>query len=170
MATEKQKAANQANAARSTGPKTAAGRKRASRNSLKHGIFSRDLVLPWEDPKAFNALLEGLCDDLKPEGITEALLVEQMAVAIWKQSRLTGQEAAIMRQQWRSELGSTTNRGLDTELLEDKALAFTLPLRLDRILAYQQLLSRDFYRAYNTLQARRREREKTIDGEAEASP
>lgn len=40
MATEKQIAANRANALRSTGPKTAAGRKRSSQNAFKHGLSS----------------------------------------------------------------------------------------------------------------------------------
>lgn len=38
MATEKQIAANRRNAMRSTGPKTAAGKRRSSQNSLKHGL------------------------------------------------------------------------------------------------------------------------------------
>ena len=38
MATEKQIAANRANALCSTGPKTAAGKKRSSQNALRHGL------------------------------------------------------------------------------------------------------------------------------------
>jgi len=38
MATERQIAANRRNARRSTGPRSAAGRKRSSRNSLRHGL------------------------------------------------------------------------------------------------------------------------------------
>jgi hypothetical protein len=38
MATEKQKAANRANAQKSTGPKTAAGRLKSSRNAYRHGL------------------------------------------------------------------------------------------------------------------------------------
>jgi hypothetical protein len=38
MATEKQIAANRANALRSTGPKTAAGKERSSQNALRHGL------------------------------------------------------------------------------------------------------------------------------------
>jgi hypothetical protein len=40
MASEKQIAANRANAMRSTGPKTAAGRLRSSRNAFRHGLSS----------------------------------------------------------------------------------------------------------------------------------
>jgi hypothetical protein len=38
MASEKQVAANRANAMRSTGPKTAAGKLKASRNAFRHGL------------------------------------------------------------------------------------------------------------------------------------
>jgi hypothetical protein len=38
MATEKQIAANRANANKSTGPKSVAGKERSSRNSIKHGL------------------------------------------------------------------------------------------------------------------------------------
>jgi hypothetical protein len=38
MTTEKQIAANRLNARRSTGPKTAAGKRRASQNALRHGL------------------------------------------------------------------------------------------------------------------------------------
>jgi hypothetical protein len=39
LASEKQIAANRANAKRSTGPKTAAGKQKSSRNAFRHGLF-----------------------------------------------------------------------------------------------------------------------------------
>ena len=45
MATAKQVAANRANAARSTGPRTAAGRTKSSRNAFRHGL---SLPLPLD--------------------------------------------------------------------------------------------------------------------------
>jgi hypothetical protein len=39
MASEKQIAASRANAKRSTGPKTAAGRLKSSRNAYRHGLL-----------------------------------------------------------------------------------------------------------------------------------
>ena len=41
MATERQLAANRRNARRSTGPRSGAGKKRASRNSYRHGLTAR---------------------------------------------------------------------------------------------------------------------------------
>ena len=56
MASEKQIAANRANAKRSTGPKTAAGRATSSRNAYQHGL---SLELPLNDP-AFGARMDAM--------------------------------------------------------------------------------------------------------------
>ena len=85
MATAKQIAANRANARKSTGPTTPAGKARARRNSYKHGLLSRELILDWEEEREFRRLLNALLDEYRPEGATETLLVEQMAVSAWKQ-------------------------------------------------------------------------------------
>ena len=64
MATEKQIAANRANAKRSTGPKTAAGRAKSSRNAYRHGL---SCDLPLED----------LALRVRVNSIAEALLADQ---------------------------------------------------------------------------------------------
>ena len=45
VVSEKQLAANRRNAKKSTGPKTTAGKVRARRNSLRHGLLARDVVV-----------------------------------------------------------------------------------------------------------------------------
>ena len=45
----RQRQANQRNALQSTGPRTADGKRRASRNATKHGLLARDLLLDDED-------------------------------------------------------------------------------------------------------------------------
>jgi hypothetical protein len=47
MATEKQVAANRANAAKSTGPRSVAGKKRAAHNSFRHGLSIQPLDLEF---------------------------------------------------------------------------------------------------------------------------
>jgi hypothetical protein len=46
MATERQIAANRANAKRSTGPKTRGGRRRASQNAYVHGLAGQRPIEP----------------------------------------------------------------------------------------------------------------------------
>ena len=57
MASEKQIAANRANALKSTGPKTAAGRSKSGRNAFRHG-----LSLPVEIDGDVSAKIEALVD------------------------------------------------------------------------------------------------------------
>jgi hypothetical protein len=64
MATTQQKTdANRANARRSSGPRTAAGKSKSSRNARKHGLCAENTLLPGEniaDFRAHAAELEGL--------------------------------------------------------------------------------------------------------------
>jgi hypothetical protein len=46
MTTEKQIAANRANAQESTGPRTAVGKAASSANALKSGIYAKFLLIP----------------------------------------------------------------------------------------------------------------------------
>jgi hypothetical protein len=66
MATEKQIAANRANAKRSTGPKTKWGRRASSRNAIKHGLSCppTDEAVPTDIDHLTRALIhEGADDD-----------------------------------------------------------------------------------------------------------
>jgi hypothetical protein len=62
LATERQIAANRANAKRSTGPKTAAGRLKSSRNALRHGL-SLPLRLDIETSAKAEAIARALTGD-----------------------------------------------------------------------------------------------------------
>jgi hypothetical protein len=63
MASDKQIAANRANAEKSTGPRTAAGRAKSSRNSYRHG-----LSLPMQpDPQAVETLAKAIAGEIAGE-------------------------------------------------------------------------------------------------------
>jgi hypothetical protein len=57
-------AAAEANAKRSTGPQTRAGKARSRLNAVKHGLTAKDIVIGDEDPKEFEALRSALTADL----------------------------------------------------------------------------------------------------------
>jgi hypothetical protein len=97
MASVKQIAANRRNAARGTGPKSAAGKQVARMNALKHGLQAAHVVIPGEDPEEFEALLRGLEEDYLPVGFRESLLVERIAECTWRLQRARLMETAIMR-------------------------------------------------------------------------
>src|SRR4051812_29064557 len=77
-----------------TGPRTVRGKEKSSQNSVKHGIFSKVVLLPGESQVEFDALLRGLCEDFQPVGTFEDGLVEVLAVTRWRQRRLLIAEGA----------------------------------------------------------------------------
>jgi len=78
----------------STGPRTAAGKQKSSRNALKNGIFSKFLILKSESRADFGALRRGLLNDLQPEGTLETALVESLVMILWRKARLLRAENA----------------------------------------------------------------------------
>ena len=93
--------ANRQNALKSTGPRTLKGKTYSRRNSLKHGLFARDLFSEFgvqsENPKEFESLHAQLREELKPVGRIKALEIEYIAVCWWKRARLWRHENAEMR-------------------------------------------------------------------------
>ena len=88
MATERQIAANRANAKRSTGPVTEAGKQASSQNALHHGLLSHScIILKGERADRFDALLASLIQEFQPTTPNEHMLIQTMAVARWRQVR-----------------------------------------------------------------------------------
>ncbi len=79
--------ANRENAQHSTGPKTPEGKKRSSLSALRHGLTGRVVLMPDEDLQAYEAFSKRWVDDLKPAGIVEETLVQQLADCQWVLSR-----------------------------------------------------------------------------------
>ena len=98
--TEKQLAANRANAQRSTGPRTPEGRDAVRYNALKHGILSQSLIpeamAPYESREEFEELHATLRDEFAPANSVEELLVEQIATTVWRLARLYRAEAGTI--------------------------------------------------------------------------
>ena len=96
MATEKQIAANRANAAKG-GPKTQEGKDRCKMNALKHGFTARTvIVLPTENKEDFQHLRQGLVDSFHPQSMMELTLVEKLSVIQWKWNRKEAAEAGLL--------------------------------------------------------------------------
>lgn len=72
----------------SGGPQTSEGKKIASRNSLKTGTYSKQIVLPTESQEEFDQLVEQFQRDFYPKDAVEMMLVREMAVIAWKKLRL----------------------------------------------------------------------------------
>ena len=103
---ERQLAANRANAQRSTGPRTPEGQAASAQNALKHGILSQAVIPPtlerFESREEYDALLASFVESLAPEGPVEEMLVERIATSYWRLARLLRAEAAAIatRRDW----------------------------------------------------------------------
>lgn len=79
---------------RGTGPRTPAGKERSKHNALKHGVFSKVIVLNNESRQEYDSVLIGLQDAINPQGMLEDILVEKLAALTWQQRRLLIAEGA----------------------------------------------------------------------------
>ncbi len=96
MRSEKQRQASRTNGAKSRGPTSPEGKAVSKFNGLKHGLRAEHVVLPGEDPLAFEAERQGWIQDWKPISHTRAILVERAAVASWRLRRAVKAEAAFL--------------------------------------------------------------------------
>jgi hypothetical protein len=87
---------NRANSQHSSGPVTPAGKAASSRNSFKHGLYSKALIYPGENPSELDALKADLRRDHQPANTTEEILVNEMAEHFWRIRRWREREARLM--------------------------------------------------------------------------
>jgi hypothetical protein len=91
---EKQLAANQANAARSTGPRTSEGKSRAAQNARRHGLAASTYsASPVEDAEELEYLIADAGAFYEPRNSQERIAVERIALsqlAMFRAARLEG--------------------------------------------------------------------------------
>ena len=93
---EKQLAANRANATKSTGPRTEAGRARSAQNALIHGFTaSRFCIIRGEDPQELDNLKADFLHTYRPANHAERKAVERIALAQWSIERCYQLEAGL---------------------------------------------------------------------------
>ena len=88
--------ANQANALKSTGPKTEEGKARSRQNGLKHGLTGQGIVLAEVDAAEVEARHQAFQSELTPKSAVGAVLVLQMATLSVRMERGAQQEFAAV--------------------------------------------------------------------------
>ena len=144
MCTDKQRAANQANAQHSTGP-SEEGKANSAGNNFKHGLCPTEgffVLLPSEPVEEYLDLKNTLRNEFKPETPTEIILVQRMAESEWLRGR------AVMLQ----------TSSLCVEEGKNAAHQMNLYMR------YAATHERSFYKALHELRTIRKEREKSEIG------
>ena len=121
--------ANAANAALSTGPRTEEGKARSSRNAVKHGLTSKQLVIAPGEEDEFAELHDSLHEQLSPEGALEMGIFNMLVHAAWNLERFRTLEAQLM------------SKGLD-DLLDDLTTK-----TLDRLQRYATANQRSYFKA-----------------------
>src|SRR5436190_4176165 len=86
-----------ANGAKSRGPKSAATREKSSRNSLRHGLTSRHiLVLECESEGEFQQLENETKAAYQPADGAQRALVHEMIAALWRLHRIRAVETNLV--------------------------------------------------------------------------
>jgi len=179
MASAAQIQANRLNAQKSTGPRTAAGKERASQNALKHGLLAREAVIQGEDPEEFELYREGMIEELAPVGEVEAMLAQRVVGLSWRLRRAErlqnaafaaldeGEPTPLLEarhEEWKQLKGSEWERGLAGLFDEDAALGkvvvedFGGARVLDRLLMYERRIESSLYRTMAQLRQERQAR------------
>ena len=78
---------------RSTGPRTAAGKRRSRSNALKFGIFSH-MLLSHESAAEHEWALQEFRKYFRPVGLPEDVLVQELVTIVWRRRRLIAAETA----------------------------------------------------------------------------
>ena len=97
LISEAKRAANRANAQRSTGPRTEEGKTVVRFNAVKHGMCAEETVLPGEDAAAFEALRADVLEQLAPAGGMQLELAELAARELWRLRRARVAETGALR-------------------------------------------------------------------------
>ena len=164
-------AVNKANAQKSTGPRTEAGKQRSSLNALRHGLTGQTIVLPSEDHSAYQRHSQSFLDEYQPKGATETQLVQSLLDSSWQLNRAAAIETNLF------SLGITEmeDRIRVNHPEAETALAMALAYRehnraFANISAYRQRLARQFERTLVLLRQiqaeRRKNEERQLDNAA----
>ena len=181
--------ANRQNAQLSTGPTTAIGKAIVSANAIKHGIFTKDLILTSSIGQEkmrveYQEILDNLADCLSPCNQMESLLVEKIAVDFWRLRRTIRFETGSITKCIKSLLkefysyGNQNNEKIDEEIQYKKQLivwnlsyleylakgevTFDQPIWEQN--AFESDISEDFYMIAKTFTLTKEEREKLYEG------
>jgi hypothetical protein len=164
---------NRYNAQHSTGPRTPRGKKFSSRNSLKHSVFAKTLLIPnklaAEDSSEYEALLSRIVRHYNPIGFEEEFWTEKIAMELWRLRRFKRFESGIAARVITEYVDELQQGNPDPSKESVPPLSPSMPVPVDhllipndsdRLIRYEALISRQLEKALmelDRLQHRRRE-------------
>jgi hypothetical protein len=152
-------AVNRRNAARSTGPRTEEGKRRASLNALRHGLTGQTVVLPEDDLAAYQKHCAQFHAELKPLGLLETKAVQTIADTYWRLDRIRAMENNFFSLGFHELSGelSSDDPAIHCALVQAKSLDGRGDL-LARLSLYEQRLNRTLALAKAELKQLQQER------------
>ena len=81
----------------STGPRTEAGKERASRNAVRHGLTAETVIEPLEDAEDYQAFEEAVAAGFDAETAVERELIFRLASLLWRLRRATSIETGLFQ-------------------------------------------------------------------------
>ncbi len=135
------------------GPRTPRGKAASSKNARKHGLTSKDALIPEESVKEFQALRTQLGETLQPVGALEEELAERVLMCMWRLRRAYRVETSIYAQKFQEFEGL---EGLmiypvtkDTKLGHIYEMAMTV---IDKVTRHEATYERSMYKALHELE------------------
>ena len=102
-------------------------------NAVRHGILSRYAILPWEDRREYDTLLDSLEAEYRPATATESHLVEELAGIMWRMGRVRLAEESVYRKAIASEIGKSVPDYVKGALVTSQTTTDTANGRLDSL-------------------------------------
>jgi hypothetical protein len=165
-------AANKANAARSTGPKTEEGKQKSRANSLKHGLTGAGVVLPQKDAVEVERRYVAFVQELNATGEVGLALAHRAALSSLRMERAADQQTAALSEHVRqAEADFVPPEGASAEeviRLRGEAVRramFDPSKEATLVRKYEASAERTFFRCLKEL--RQREKQAKADREAD---
>ncbi len=179
MPTQKQIEANRQNASKSTGPKTPEGKAIAAQNSIKHGMYTDQIIINGESQDEFELHRDRLFEQFKPEDPLEEIYVGRIVTHSWLLKRSIRFQTAVINSLQYSHKNSPV-RHLDAilkpkkdnsppppdlELGDVTVKDFANAKVLDNLIKHERRIENSLYKAI--LEMQRKQLIKKIDAENE---
>jgi hypothetical protein len=133
---------------KSTGPRTEEGKRRSSRNAVKHGIFADHILLPGEDEEQFRQHKVGMLRSLDPRSPLEEQMVEQVVWMLWRLKRVRQAEQEMYGRAMKD--GQSVGATLLDLMEAEKGT-------LERLHQYERRIESSMHRCLNQLRTARKE-------------
>ncbi len=141
MTTQRQIAANQRNALKSTGPRTQEGKAIVCHNAVKHGILSQEIPIDEKESLSFGEFCSCLYIQLNPVGDFEHFIADRIISCAWRLHRVIHIETAFFRSEFNSRYNISNERSIKD------AFAGSAKERMAVLSRYETAIEKSLYKA-----------------------